>query len=228
MVLSGVILTIRLGRFQPSLSECDKFDDPDQKQIIKDICKLTLKPEHFEIVTRQDDAGRKEHEREPGNSEQKGFKVLDVGPVNHIHRHTESRIDRATGLRQGRNTDGVFFKPNLSTQQSPPPMSVSATKNMDYWGRNRDEAKLKQDDVQNNRDRLKPLYLQAKVLFQQLRQNQESKKTYHEVGNLDDLLERNHQITTVAKAWDTSREMFQQARQARANPNRVVVPEDEQ
>ena len=41
-----------------------------------------------------------------------------------------------------------------------------------------------------------------------------SMQTYHEVGNLDELLDRNHQITTMAKVWETSQDVSETSKEA--------------
>ena len=230
--LSGIILTNQLEKFEPRISECDKFDDPAEKQILQKICEIKLKKENYDEISQRLETTSTEHVKETNEEATvHGYKILDVGPYNETFPET---MDVINGLSNGCNTAGVFFKPNLSTQQLPPP-----EKCFDKF-----TAAFKQRNIQSNRDRLKPLYLQAKEHYEKLQIQQSQKggdggksdentsgkssssssslssdvsssmQTYHEVGNLDELLDRNHQITTMAKVWETSQDVSETSKEA--------------
>ena len=197
MVLSGQIQTIRgKERFIPHKKgdSFNRLEDAKKQFLVTNVHSLTKKNYRLAGKDGKSDVEQSisdsiEHDIEPDNGEQQGFKLLDVGPIHHIDEPTLKEIN---GLSQGRNTDGVFFQPNLSlsTQQSPPPTHVQPNRK-EYWGQNQDQAKIKQGNVKRNRNRLKPLYLQAKQFFQELKENP-TMKTYQDERNLDLLLAANH------------------------------------
>ena len=186
MELSGQIQIIKgRQRFIPDING-ESFNrlKKKQKDILLHQCK-SLTDSNYRI---KDPKLHSEdgilHVKEPDKGEQKGFKVLDVGPIHHID---EIALEEINGLSDKRNTAGVFFKPNLSTQQSPPPTSIRPTKR-GYW-----QTRDKQTNVQNNRDHLKPLYIQAKEFHQQKIKNPMKIKTDEDERNFDLLRDENQE-----------------------------------
>ena len=143
-----------------------------------------LKKENYDLLSKSPPHGIEHQMESDSAAAYYDHKVLDVAPIYHISNHHLSMINE---FSDGRDTDGVFFKPNLSidTQQSLPP-SVLFTA-----GSFENQADSSPKRIQSNRECLKRLYLQANLLYQEKQRNPQM-KTYQDEPNLHSLLNEHH------------------------------------